>query len=174
MNRVETADADITITGGTLAKGEWLVINAKDRKVTITGNIDYANVPLQKIADIPQLVIIADQIDIENSVTNIDAWLIASGPTGTINTCTRSGATTIGITTPLTKDLCDNLLTINGPVMANKLYLRRTAGAEDAAQIGVAAETINLRPDAYLWGSYQASRSARLETTYSQELPPRF
>lgn len=174
LQRVETSSTDITITGGTLQKGQWLVINAPTKTVTIIGDINYANTPLAGIGDIPQLVIIANQINIEGSVKNIDAWLIASGSTGTVNTCTKSGATTITTATKLTKDLCQNPLVINGPVMAKKLYLLRTAGADTAAQIGIPAEVINLRPDAYLWGTYQSTKSARLETTYTQELPPRF
>jgi len=174
FKRVETSNTDITISGGTIQKNQWLVINAPTKTVTITGDINYADAPLQSIGDIPQLVIIANQINIDGGVKNVDAWLVASGVTGTINTCSSWNGAGVAVTAQLTSGICNNALVVNGPVMAKKLYLRRTAGADTIAQAGVPAETINLRPDAYLWSIYQASQSARLETTYTADLPPRF
>ena len=100
------------------------------------------------------------------AVSQIDAWLIASS---TINTCYDAGAMTA-----LTTNVCATPLLINGPVMTANLLLWRTAGAGSGASSGDPAEVINLRPDAYLWGVYQNSKSGRLETTYERELPPRF
>jgi len=172
--RVVTSNSDITIAGGTIQKGDWLVINAPTRTVTITGDITYATTPLQAISDIPQLVIIANRINIAGNVNQIDAWLVASGAAGTINTCSSWNGSQIAVTDRLVHTVCSAPLTVNGPVMAKSLYLRRTTGADNAAQIGNPAEVINLRPDAYLWATAQASKSSRLETTYSSELPPRF
>lgn len=174
QKRVETGTGTITISGGVIAQGQWLVINAPNATVTITGDITYANGSLGAITDIPQLIIIADQINIENNVKNVDAWLIASGPTGTIVTCSKSGATNVTTVTQLTTNLCQNPLVINGPVMARKLYLLRTAGSDQAAASGNPAEVINLRPDAFLWGIAHNSNSGRLTTVYETELPPRF
>jgi len=174
QRRVETANGNITIGGGTIARGDWLVINAPTRTVTITGDITYDGSSLSSIGEIPQLVIIADQINIEGNVKNVDAWLIASGSNGIINTCTKWSGAAVAQNARLTSTICSDPLTINGPVMAKKLYLHRTAGAGAAAQSGDPAEVINLRPDAYLWAIAQASKSARLETTYTKELPPRF
>ena len=175
-NRVETGTGAITISGGVIAPGQWLVINAPNATVTITGDITYANGPFDNITKIPQLIIIADQINIENNVSNVDAWLIASGPSGVINTCSKSGTTAITTATQLTTNLCQNKLTINGPVMAKKLYLQRTAGAgrDKDKESSNPAEVINLRPDAYLWGIAHNANSGRLTTVYETELPPRF
>lgn len=174
QRRLEKASGNVTITGGTINKGDWLVINAPTSTVTIKGDINYENTPLSLITDIPQLVIIANQINIEGNVKNIDAWLIASGTTGTINTCTNWQGANITPTQDISSKICSDSLVINGPVMAKKLFLRRTAGAGTAAQSGDPAEVINLRADAYLWAIAQSSKSARLETTYSADLPPRF
>jgi hypothetical protein len=173
-NRVETSNNNITITGGTIQKGQWLVINAPTKTVTITGDIKYDNSPLQAITDIPQLVIIANQINIEGNVGQVDAWLVASGITGSVNTCSAWSGAQLAVTTKLSSSICNTPLVINGPVMAKTLYLRRTAGADNAAQIGNPAEVINLRPDAFLWATAQSSKGARLETTYTADLPPRF
>jgi hypothetical protein len=172
LQRVETASGNITIAGGTILKGQWLVINAPTATVTITGDINYDPSVLTSISQIPQLVIIANQINIAGNVKNVDAWLVASGSAGIVNTCSD-----VAITAPLTSDICNNKLLVNGPVMAKKLYLRRTypSTASSGAPGGTfEAEEFNLRPDAYLWVISQASKSSRLETTYSEDLPPRF
>jgi hypothetical protein len=132
--------------------------------VTIAGNIDYAGTGLASLRDIPQLVIIAKNINIQQSVTNVDAWLIASS---TVNTCSNSGA-------KLSGDICKELLTIHGPVVADKLVLNRTAGSGTGPASGDPAEIINLRPDAYLWAQLVASGSGKAETVKTVELPPRF
>jgi hypothetical protein len=174
LKRVETGTGAITIGGGNISKGQWLVINAPTATVTITGDITYDNGALTSLGDIPQLIIIANQINIDNNVKNVDAWLIASGPAGTINTCSKSGATDITPATQLTINLCQNPLVINGPVMAKKMYFQRTAGANQGAASSDPAEVINLRPDAYLWGISHNATSGRLTTVYETELPPRF
>jgi hypothetical protein len=174
LKRVETSPNDITITGGTILKGQWLVINAPTKTVTITGDITYQGTGLSSLGDIPQLVIIANQINIEGNVKNVDAWLVASGSIGSVNTCSAWGGSSLPVAAPLTKDICTNKLQINGPVMAKKLYLRRTAGANTGAQSGDPAEVINLRADAYLWGIAHNGNSGRLTTVYETELPPRF
>jgi hypothetical protein len=141
--------------------------------VTIADDITYANGPYSSILDLPQLIIIAKNIVINDNVKQIDAWLIAKGSAigtdGKINTCAS-----VGETGPLTATVCTTPLTINGPVMAQKLFLRRTSGAGADADAGNAAETINLRADAYLWGIAHNANSGRLTTVYETELPPRF
>ena len=171
---VETSSGLITINGGTIKKGAWLVINSPTSTVTITGDINYDPGTLQSPSDIPQLVIIANQINIEGNVKNVDAWLIASGTTGSINTCSAWKGTAVGVNDNLSSDICSDPLVINGPVMAKKLYLRRTAGADNGPNSDNSAEVINLRPDAYLWGLARVSQSSRLTTVYETELPPRF
>lgn len=161
----------ITLGPRTLNKGQWVVINAPNADVTITGNITYYGGQLQSIYDIPQLVIIAKNIHIAANVTQVDAWLIAKGSavagTGIIDTCAIDN----NYATQLTTNLCNNPLQVNGPVMSQKLWLRRTAGSSLG---GTPAETFNMRPDAYLWSFARASVSGRVQTVTTKELPPRF
>lgn len=169
QRRVETATQPITISGGMIEKGDWLVINAPLQTVTITGNITYTSELLQSLKDIPQLVIIANKINIRGTVTNIDAWLVTTGEENSINTCSD-----YAVSAPLNIDRCSSELRINGPVITDSLYLRRTAGAGTGVGAGEPAEIINLRPDAYLWSYRQASEPARASSIYTRELPPRF
>lgn len=169
---VNKALTDIIISGGTIAKGRWAVIYAPNNNVTISGDIRYVNGPFKVLEDIPQLVIIAKNIAIDSSVTQVDSWLIAkarnNGTEGTINTCREKGL--IG---SLSINDCTKLLTVNGPVMANKLYLRRTGGSGSGPTSGDPAERFNLRPDAYMWAYTRANSTQRANTVYVQELPPR-
>src|SRR5690606_28527099 len=106
--------------------------------------------------DIPQVVIIANNILIDESVSRVDAWLVAAGTgaNGIVNTCSASNldnASPAQLETRLHAGRCDDRLTVNGPVIANRLLLRRTAGAGPGNQAGNPAEVFNFRPDAYLW-----------------------
>lgn len=169
-----TISDPIVISAKTLQRGQWVVINAPNADVTITGNINYTNTELQSISQIPQMIIIAKNIYIAESVTNIDAWLIAKGTsspgTGLIDTC--SSAALPLFSSPQTINTCQDRLTVNGPVMAKTLWLRRTAGA--GANGTDPAEVFNLRPDAYLWLYARASTSGRVQIVDIKELPPRF
>ncbi|MDB5166902.1 MAG: exported protein of unknown function [Candidatus Saccharibacteria bacterium] len=176
-----TSDAStdpITVAAGgakNIAKGEWIVINAPNADVTIANNVTYDNSALQSIYDIPQMVIIAKDIYINPNVKQVDAWLIAQGSnianTGILDTCHVSADYTTALTTNATQTgACDNVLQVNGPVMAQKLWLRRTGGATTNDP----AEVFNLRPDAYMWAFARASTTGRVQTVYNQELPPRF
>lgn len=160
--KVRDAGASVSLGNITLEPGQSAVILADS--VTITGDIAYRDVAYTRARELPQLVIIAKNINIEDSVSNIDAWLIASGA---INTCSN-------VATTLTTALCSRPLTVHGPVVAGNLLLRRTAGAGDGAASGVPAEVINLRPDAYLWARLVADGPGRIETVSTIELPPRF
>ncbi len=155
----------VTLSGGNIQKGRWVVINAPTADITINGDITYDNGTLHSLADIPQVVIIANNINITGNVKQIDAWLVAKSG---INTCSD-------VTGNLSSTLCNNQLVVNGPVMAKTLYLRRTAGSGTGANhSGDPAEIFNLRPDAYMWASQRATGSGnRVQTVYTTELPPR-
>lgn len=161
----------LVINGGALAKGQTIVINTYNsitkqyQDVTIAGDIKYTTDPLTSSDQIPQLVILAKNINIQSGVTQVDAWLSAEG---TLNTCSDINRTSITINN------CNKALTVNGPVMANQVQLWRTAGSDSGAASGDPAEVFNLRPDAYLWGISKSAQSGRLETVYTHELPPRF
>ena len=118
-------------------------------------------------------MIIAKNILIADNVSNVDAWLIAtgSGTDGRINTC---GAGGVNESTPLNANVCASELTVNGPVMAKHLIMRRTAGAGTGTTAGDPAEVFNLRADAYIWSTSYAPGTGRLPTVETTELPARF
>lgn len=161
-----TATSGLTISASTITPGRSVVIYAPNNTVTIQGDITYVTSQLSSIGAIPQVVIIAKDIRITGGVKQLDSWLIASG---SVNTCVD-----VAGMTQLTIDTCTNPLVVNGPVMAGKLLLWRTAGSGSGAAAGDPAEIFNLRPDAYLWGISKAGASGRLTTVYERELPPRF
>ena len=132
--------------------------------VTINSDIKYTQGSLQKDSEIPQLVILANNISISPSVTRIDAWLIA---TGTVDTCAGVADASLRL-----GDSCSNQLTINGPVMAAQLAMKRTAYT--TASPKDPAEVIRLRGDAYIWASGLSRLNGSWKTTYTTELPPRY
>lgn len=166
-NRVvgTSGTGDIVLQGATFGKSQWLVVYAPTRNVRIAGDMRYTNDPLVSAADIPQLIIIANNISVDAGVTNVDAWLVARG---NVVTCTGQE------TAALSSAVCGNALRVNGPVLANKLYLRRTAGSGAGAASGDPAETFNLRADAYIWATNHSASSDVLRSTQYSELPPRF
>lgn len=164
--QVRTA-GDLTLHKDTLPLGRSVVIVASGT-VTIDGDISYAGGSLKALTDIPQLVIIAKNINITNGASNIDAWLVTSDQqNGTINTCSNGPV-------QLTGNDCNNQLTVHGPVAAGQLLLRRTAGSGTGNNSGDPAEVFDLRADTYLWAQLIASGGGKAQTVYTVELPPRF
>ena len=160
-----TTNGTVTVNGGEVPLGKSVVIYAPNSNVNIAGDIRYSNSTMNNIGQIPQVVIIAGDITVRENVNWVDAWLVATtSGRGTISTCGR---------TPANDTQCGATLHVNGPVIANKLYLQRTAGAtKDDPR--VPAEEFNLRPDAYLWASQQAGVNRSIPTAAVTELPPRF
>lgn len=159
---VRTA-GDLLITGGTVPARHSVVIISTGT-VTIDNSITYEDASITNARDIPQTVIIAQDINISGKAKQVDAWLVASG---TINTCHD-------FTGNLTSGKCADRLEVNGPVVTNKLILNRTAGSNPGAESGDPGERFNLRPDAHLWALMQSRGSNKAQTVYSVELPPRF
>ena len=161
----------LTLSGITINKGKSIVIISTGT-VTIAGNIAYNDGPYTSLKDIPQLVIRAPVINIQGGVGRVDAWLFAINATnsGVLNTCSD-----VGVDDKLTANICNSTLAVNGPVVADKLYLRRTAGSDGSEPTrGKPAETFNLRADAYLWGSGYTNGKGKVRTVYTKELAPRF
>lgn len=161
------------IATGVVPNGKWVVIRAPTSTVTISGDIRYAGNGINQLSRIPQVVIIAQNIIIKDNVTNVDAWLVATG-TGTngyVQTCDADGVVEPA---EITSDVCNQRLTVNGPVIANRLLMYRTAGSDGGAQTGAPAEVFNLRPDAYLWASGLETGTGRARTVDTTELPPRY
>lgn len=163
---------------GEVALGKSLIIKAP--RIDITGDIRYASGSISSLKDIPQLVLISDNITITGNVGTVDAWLIGDSRGSTTNgwvvTCpdTRTGSwSSTNYTGGLTDTVCANQLQVNGPVMANKLFLRRTAGSS-AAEPNAPAEVFNMRADAYLWAQNYGGSETSIEATYTRDLAPRF
>lgn len=155
---------DLTLSASNLEAGKSIILKVSGT-ATITGNQFYENKIYSGASELPQLIIIADNINITDNVTNIDAWLIATN--GNINTCSNFSGN-------LTVNKCTQLLTVNGPVSAKKLLLYRTAGSGTGANSGDPAEVFNLRADAYLWAAAYAKQNIKVQSVYTTELPPRF
>jgi hypothetical protein len=142
-----------------------LLVDKQGSDVTISSNINRPTGSYANVNSMPQMIILARNIYIHANVTNIDAWLVA---TGTIDTCSNGPSKFVG-------GPCDqNPLTINGPVMANTLILGRSFGADAGASLNTPAETINLRADTYIWAYRQSQLGNTLQTVSQRELPPRY
>lgn len=163
---------DVTIEQSAIPAGHSIFVYAPGATITIKGNITYTADELKSVTDIPQVLLIGGKINIDPGVAQVDAWLIAPGTPGVVDTCAVSDT----IKTPLSTKECNQQLMINGPVMAHQLWLRRTARTITTGEHAerTPAELINLRPDVYLWADNQPGAEKRLLTTYSKELAPRF
>lgn len=175
----------VNIRGGEIAKGKTIWIYAPHSTVNILsdgakkGIYSYPG-PYSQVSEIPQIVIVARDINIDQDVENVDAWLVASkdasGSTvnGSVNTCSGYGHMNGLTLNPLTSEVCNKQLRINGIVVADHLLLSRTHGAGKGADSGNPGEIINLRPDSYLWAQHQSmTNSSQASTIYQLELPPR-
>jgi hypothetical protein len=109
-------------------------------------------------------IIIADDIVINESVTQVDAWLIARN---SINTCQKAAA-------PVELKLgeCKQTLRINGPVIAKTLIARRIGDVQaDKKSVG---EVVDLKGDDYIWAYKTTHAGTSYRTTGVKELPPRY
>lgn len=157
---------NLRLTGGsaTIGEGKTIVI-VTTGNVTINQNIRYFSGNMNSLDDIPRLVIVAGNININKKVTNIDAWLVSNN---LLDTCADADDSR------LTSKDCDKQLTVNGPVATKEIDLRRTAGSGTDKASGDPAETFQVNPSDYLWALGQASGDQRVQTTYTSELAPRF
>ena len=166
---------NITIGSSTITSN--LVIQSTGT-VVIAGDITYGGGPYSSVSALPQLVIRARNIIITDAVSQVNAWLVADGYVSTCGAVPDGKAWLQGITSKT----CDKQLRINGPVMAQSLYLRRTYGSQHASpakndnnhHLGTPAEIINIRPDTYLWGHARSGGRGSIKTTILRELPPRY
>lgn len=111
-------------------------------------------------------IIIADNITIDDSVTQVDAWLIARN---TLNTCQINGPRR---NASLQTTDCTKTLRVNGPIIANTLLARRVGDAAvDKKAVG---EIVNLRGDEYIWAHKVTHSTQSFKTTGVKELPPRY
>lgn len=191
------ANSDVAIEASTIPGGKSFVVYAPTSTVTITGPITYededrgpGNVPrpYTNPLQMPQLVIIARNINILDGVGRVDAWLIAPGQSdgqGIVNTCVAANGRTPAT---LSAAICNGTLRINGPIVARELQVWRTTVFNGKCEINNPgdienqghcsnsgpAETINLPGSSLLWAQALGTNSARVQTTHTTELPPYF
>ena len=160
---------NVTINASSIPKGKTIVIYSTG-DITINGNIAYNDGPYHDIAELPQVILIAQNIFIAEGVTRVDAWLVAGrqGGGGVIDTC---AGYSIG---SLSANNCNQKLTINGPLFANKLVTKRTAGAGAGNASIDPGEVFNLRVDSYMWAMAQAQSYRQAVSTNLKNLPPRY
>ena len=182
-----TVTSPTTKISGEVGAGRSVIIKSKGT-VVIDGDVTYAQSSHHKPSDITQLVIVAKNIIIKDTVSRVDAWLIATpNPANTqggiVSTCETEDKPNLtdGYTNGLSASVCNKELHINGPILARELQLRRTFGAEPTpgdttgTGYGRAAETINMRADAYLWAAnYISNTTGNIATDHTIELPPRY
>ncbi|MDR0398002.1 MAG: hypothetical protein LBH36_02360 [Candidatus Nomurabacteria bacterium] len=169
----------VVIGGGVVPKGHTAIIYTTG-DIEITGNIEYENGVYSSTLEIPQVVIISRKnIRIHDSVTHVDAWLLAHSSTasvaGTIYTCAGSGESVNQVIERLSGSVCSNRLDIGGPIYADKLHLLRTAGAE-ATNPKEPAEIFTLPSSTFLWAYDYANKKnvGYAATRYSIDIPPRY
>lgn len=150
------------VGGANLASFNTSAVVVTTGNIAIDQNIVYNPGSLVGSQNIPQLVLIGDNITIAEGVTRVDAWLIA---TNTLSTCNRNQS-------DLRSTNCNLPLRVNGPVMAGQLLMNRTTNSPTDPT--VAAEVINLRGDAYIWANRISRLNGSWQTVYTIELPPRY
>jgi hypothetical protein len=151
------------------AKQVYLV----DGPVDITGNITYKTGDISRpptydnVDDIPSIVIISTGgINVIGSVRQIDGTYATSG---TFHTCDNHIDT-------LTINICNSKLVVNGAVIANRLNLRRTSGADgnDDTARKQPAELFNFNPELYLRNALNGNTSGVIKVMEQKDLPPRY
>lgn len=155
-NGIRSHTGNLTINGGTIAVGKriTLVVNGD---VYITGNIGF-DATNYTLTTIPSIGIIASgNIHINPAVTNLygiyyAGSAISAPESGIINTC-RTGfgndPNPPNITDARDAVTCGQQLTVQGALVANRLYLRRTFGDANVAGSSP-AELINFIPQLFL------------------------
>ena len=155
---------------------EPLVIYAHGN-VTIATNIKLNPNMRDSGVHVPQVIIVAEgNVNIAENVDRVDAWILARG---SLDTCTTASGENI----QLSSKVCSTALRLNGPVIASKINLKRTFGADlyEDLRLGTGegnlkapAELINFSPAAYLFGVNESQKSGQPRVTYLRELAPRY
>ncbi|MBR0482728.1 hypothetical protein IJJ54_01280 [Candidatus Saccharibacteria bacterium] len=175
--------ADSSNTEVIHVKGTFYIGQDFHYGIANNGRVVNADPTYYSLSEIPQKIIIADDIKISPWVTHLDAWLVARN---SINTCYVSGSgPEIKRVSVGGANSCDRQLTVTGPVIAKKLYLYRTHGGGKTTAGGntmqwwrnedsQGAEIFKVSPLTYLWSYSQAERYSQATTTYQRELPTKY
>jgi hypothetical protein len=153
--------------------------NPGDGVIYIKNNIEY-DTNGYNIEQIPRVILLADcGIIIDKDVTNVDASLITRG---TINTCSARQASNIPLDVTsanyaLTKDDCNKPLKISGHILAKKVNLLRTYGADLTSTTGDPtrpAEDFTQNPIDFISTYRQSYQEVKLVPENEINLPPRY
>ena len=153
-----------------LSTNATTIVKRSDQNITITGDIMYTG-GYNSLAEVPKMIVYADNIYISCTVNRIDAVLIANN---VVNTCVSEES---GDTPDVDNRERSRQLVINGAVIASKLEANRTYGAATGANSIVPAEIINFDPTLYLFGGnvgQDDDATGRLEVTSITEMAPRY
>lgn len=178
------ANTTIHRPGGNTIGGNLSGVYIYNGNTTITSNITAGSSGNSgAVGDLSQAVIVVNgNLTINSNVTHVDAWLLVSGTLYTSDRpVTESFISSRGIGDT------ENALVINGPVRANEIKLRRTAGSGFKSpmnslgdlkrlneQFRMPAETFRLTPDTYVWSYYNSLDKGKVQTVYLREVAPRY
>lgn len=175
--QVTELEDDQDLGGITVNAGETKVYKVKG-KATLSQNIVYPTGPFSTLAEVPKVLIYADEIEISCGVTRIDAILVAKG---NVNTCDGLAASPTIIKDASAQATNDdparrNQLVVNGAIVTGDLTLARSFGNSAGANSMAPAELINYDSSLYLWANRQAegATSGVFSETAIRELAPRY
>lgn len=134
--------------------------------VSITGDIKYP-ATYNNQAAIPSLVIIATgNMTVEPNVTQMDGIFVTRG---VFSTCNPPSPV-------LSVSVCERQLVVNGAVLATRMNLLRTHGADgsDDTARKRPAEVFNFNAELYLRNALNGTTNNILRTVDQKDLPPRF
>ena len=163
--RYSYSSGDIILNGTTLEPSVTHVVKSNGN-VRIDGSIYYTSGSYSTSAQIPKLIIYARNINIDCSVTEIDAILIAES---NIDTC-------YNYSNILSSSESSVKLYIRGVTISDKLDMKRTFGAATGKYSDEPAEVVDYDTSLILWGRYMsgAGESGKMVMTYQHELAPRY
>lgn len=118
----------------------------------------------------PQIIIIAENnIRVGENVTRIDAWIVAGGR---FISCIEGG----NDRETLSADNCDKQLVVKGAITAESIEMNRTYGGDPnaASTVLLPAEKIYYSPMTLIYAAREATRNAEPQTTYLNEISPRY
>ena len=162
---------DVQLSASEIGRDKtYIIYSYKD--VIIQGDITYENVTPEageeiKSDNIPKLIIYAkNSIRIDCGVKRVDAVLIGENE---IDDCRGYGL-------DVNASQLSNQLVINGTIITDKAYMKRTYGAGTGKYSGIPAEIINYDSTLVIWARSRADtgETGVLNATYTHELAPRY
>lgn len=182
----------VTLAGGTVPAGAHIRLYVEGT-LNITGDIRFATNARANSRDIPSLQIVARNINISNSVQQLDGVYVAQPASGmqttqgSIITCSEAAGNF-----DLLYGSCGNQLVVNGAFIANRVRFLRTlgslrnaisdspfgsrAGCAGSTPGGIkptcAGEVFNFTPELYLTVPSTTTSSSTVPDDFSVQLPP--